>query len=64
MGIRIQCLCTDSHGPARIASFWELTLGWRRTRDDGDEVCIEPPEDSQDSGLVPDLLFLKVPEGS
>jgi NAD(P)-dependent dehydrogenase (short-subunit alcohol dehydrogenase family) len=31
MELRIQCLCIDATDPARIASFWEAALGWRRT---------------------------------
>ena len=64
MGIRIQCLCIDSTDPAKAARFWEAALGWRRTFDEGDQVCIEPPEGSPQDGIVPDLLFLRVPEGN
>ncbi len=63
MNIRIQCLCIDSADPAKIASFWESALGWRRTLDSPDEVVLEPPEGSAEDGIVPDLLFLRVPEG-
>jgi hypothetical protein len=63
MDIRIQCLCVDSADPRKIASFWETALGWRRTFDEDDQVCIEPPEGSPEDGIVPDLLFLRVPEG-
>jgi catechol 2,3-dioxygenase-like lactoylglutathione lyase family enzyme len=63
MGIRIQCLCIDSTDPAKAARFWEAALGWRRTFDEGDQVCIEPPEGSPEDGVAPDILFLKVPEG-
>ena len=61
MDIRIQCLCVDSADPRRIASFWQDALGWRRTFDSDDEVVLEPPEGSPEDGIVPDLLFLKVP---
>jgi hypothetical protein len=64
MDIRIQCLCVDSADPRKIASFWEAALGWRRTFDEDDQVCIEPPEGSPEDGIVPDLLFLRVPESS
>jgi hypothetical protein len=37
-------------------------LGWRRTHDTPDEVVLEPPEGSREDGVVPDLLFLRVPE--
>ena len=43
MEIRIQCLCIDTADPARIASFWESALGWRRTFEEEDQVCLEPP---------------------
>ncbi|MGO8955915.1 MAG: VOC family protein [Streptosporangiaceae bacterium] len=62
MDIRIQCLCVDSTDPAKIASFWEEALGWRRTFDEEDEVVLEPPADSPEDGVAPDLLFLRVPE--
>jgi Glyoxalase-like domain len=63
MDIRIQCLCVDSPDPAKIASFWAAALGWRRTFDEPDEVCLEPPAGSPEDGVAPDLLFLLVPEG-
>ena len=63
MDIRIQCLCVDTGDPARIASFWQSALGWRRTYESDDEVVLEPPEGSPEDGVAPDLLFLRVPEG-
>ncbi len=62
MNIRIQCLCIDSTDPAKIASFWEEALGWRRTFDEDDEIVLEPPAGSPEDGIAPDLLFLRVPE--
>ncbi len=62
MDIRIQCLCIDSPDPAKIASFWADVLGWRRTFDEPDQVCLEPPAGSPEDGVAPDLLFLRVPE--
>jgi hypothetical protein len=62
MDIRIQCLCVDARDPASIASFWESALGWRRTHENPDEIVLEPPAGSPEDGIVPDLLFLKVPE--
>jgi catechol 2,3-dioxygenase-like lactoylglutathione lyase family enzyme len=62
MAIRIQCLCVDTRDPAKIASFWQAALGWRRTLDEEDQVVLEPPAGSPEDGVVPDLLFLKVPE--
>jgi catechol 2,3-dioxygenase-like lactoylglutathione lyase family enzyme len=63
MQLRIQCLCVDTADPARLAAFWQSALGWRRTFERHDEVVLEPPEGSQEDGVVPDLLFLRVPAG-
>jgi catechol 2,3-dioxygenase-like lactoylglutathione lyase family enzyme len=60
--IRIQCLCIDTTDPARLASFWQAALGWRRTFEEDDEIVLEPPEGSKEDGVAPDLLFLRVPE--
>lgn len=62
MSLRIQCLCVDTTDPARLAAFWQSTLGWRPTYADADEVVLEPPAGSREDGVVPDLLFLRVPE--
>jgi catechol 2,3-dioxygenase-like lactoylglutathione lyase family enzyme len=62
MDLRIQCLCIDTQDPDRLAGFWQAALGWRRTHDEPDEVVLEPPAGSPQDGVVPDLLFLRVPE--
>ncbi len=62
MDLRIQCLCVDSTDPSRLAAFWQSALGWRRTFEEDDEVVLEPPAGSPEDGVVPDLLFLRVPE--
>ncbi len=62
VSLRIQCLCIDTSDPARLASFWQAALGWRRTYEEPDEVVLEPPAGSPWAGVVPDLLFLRVPE--
>src|SRR5260221_2425519 len=62
MDIRVQSLCFDTPDPGHVATFWEHALGWRRTQDSPDEVVLEPPEGSREDGVVPDLLFLRVPE--
>jgi hypothetical protein len=64
MDIRIQCLCIDSPDPDKVATFWADALGWRRTWDEPDQVCLEPPAGSAEDGVSPDLLFLRVPEGN
>lgn len=60
--IRMQCVCVDCEDPAGLASFWEEVLGWRITSAEPDEVVLEPPAGSPEDGVVPDVLFLKVPE--
>jgi catechol 2,3-dioxygenase-like lactoylglutathione lyase family enzyme len=62
MKLRIQCLCIDTSDPARLAAFWRSALGWRQTFEEDDELVLEPPEGSPEDGVVPDLLFLRVPE--
>jgi predicted enzyme related to lactoylglutathione lyase len=62
MSIRVQCISIDSHDPAAQATFWAEVLGWRRTYEDADEIAIEPPEGSPEDGVVPDILFLRVPD--
>ncbi|MEN3306864.1 MAG: hypothetical protein V7603_3066 [Micromonosporaceae bacterium] len=62
MDLRIQCVCIDTTDPARLADFWQAALGWRRTHDSDEEVALEPPAGSREDGVVPDLLFVRVPE--
>lgn len=62
MGLSIQCVDVDCADPQGLAAFWEQALGWRRTHDSGDEVVLEPPEDSLEEGVAPDLLFIRVLE--
>jgi len=60
--LRIQCLSIDTTDPRRLAAFWSAALGWRVNEEDDDEVVLEPPAGSREDGVVPDLLFLRVPE--
>jgi predicted enzyme related to lactoylglutathione lyase len=60
--LRIQCLDIDVHDPALVARFWAETLGWRVTHESEQEWAVEPPEGSREDSVVPDLLFLKVPD--
>jgi Glyoxalase-like domain len=62
MDLSIQCLCVDTADPTRLAGFWESALGWHRTHEQDDEVALEPPAGSREEGVVPDLLFLRVPD--
>jgi predicted enzyme related to lactoylglutathione lyase len=60
--LRIQAVTVDTTDPARLATFWEAVLGWRRTYTSDDEVVLEPPAGSPEDGVSPDLLFVRVPE--
>ena len=62
MTLRIQALCVDAANPDLLATFWAAVLGWRRTYDEPSEIVLEPPAGSAEDGVVPDLLFLPVPE--
>jgi Glyoxalase-like domain len=62
MPLRIQCLNIDCHDPHMVAAFWEAALAWRRTYDTPDQIALEPPAGSAEDGIVPDLLFLRVPD--
>jgi len=61
MQLRIQCLCIDTADPGQLAAFWQKARGWPRTFEQDDEVVLEPPEANPEDGVVPDLLFLRVP---
>lgn len=61
MTLRIQCLTIDCHDLDLVATFWAQALGWRRTFADDVEICLEPPQGELGDGLLPDLLFIKVP---
>jgi predicted enzyme related to lactoylglutathione lyase len=62
MSLRMQCVNVDTADPDRIARFWAEALGWRRTSSNPGEVVLEPPAGSPEDGVVPDLLFARVPE--
>jgi len=62
MTLHIQAIAVDSTDPGIPAAFWEKALGWRRTHDEDGEIVLEPPAGSLEDGVLPDLLFLKVPE--
>ena len=51
-------------GSGQNAAFWQAALGWRRTVEQDDEIVLEPPAGSPDDGIVPDLLFLRVPDST
>jgi predicted enzyme related to lactoylglutathione lyase len=60
--VRVQCVCVDAEDPAALAAFWAAALGWRQTVTEPDEVAVEPPAGSREDGIVPDFLFLRVPD--
>ncbi|TDE30904.1 VOC family protein [Nonomuraea mesophila] len=62
MGLRIGALVVDSRDPGRLARFWAEALDWVIVRDEDPEWVVEPPEGSREDCVVPDLLFIKVPE--
>jgi catechol 2,3-dioxygenase-like lactoylglutathione lyase family enzyme len=62
MTLRVQSVLFDANDPDLLARFWADVLGWRRTYEEPDEIVLEPPAGSREDGVVPDLLFLKVPE--
>ena len=62
MSLRIQNISIDCLDPARLAAFWAEALGWRITSVEPEEVVLEPPAGSREEGIVPDVLFLPVPE--
>ena len=62
MGLRMQAVIVNCHDPERLAEFWAAALGWRITVRGEPEWGIEPPEGSREDSVVPDLLFLQVPD--
>ena len=62
MTLQIQCVDIHCRDPHVVAAFWQAALGWRRTHEEPDEVVLEPPAGSPQDGVVPDLLFLRVPD--
>jgi predicted enzyme related to lactoylglutathione lyase len=61
MSIRVQCVNYDAIDPATQGQFWADVLGWRVTQAVEKEWVLEPPADSPEDGIVPDILFIKVP---
>lgn len=61
--MRIENVSIDSISPLETAQFWAEVLGWVIVEDDDDdEVAIQPLPGSPEAGIVPDVLFLRVPE--
>lgn len=62
MGFHIENISFDSTTPAATARFWAQALGWRIVDDDPDEVALQPAPGTPEAGVLPDILFLRVPE--
>jgi hypothetical protein len=45
-------LKADSPDPGKVAAFWADALGYRRTFDEPDQVCLEPPAGSAADGVA------------
>lgn len=55
-------LVVDCHDPGRVARFWAAALDWVISRDEDPEWVVEPRAGTRDDCVVPDLLFIAVPE--
>ena len=62
MGLRMQAVIVNCLDPGALAEFWAAALGWRITIRGDPEWGIEPPEGSREDSVVPDMLFLQVPD--
>lgn len=63
MTFRIENISIDSTSPFETAQFWEQALGWQIAEDgDDDEIAVQPAPGSPEFGVLPDILFLRVPE--
>ncbi|NVM96844.1 VOC family protein [Arthrobacter wenxiniae] len=62
MAFRIENISVDSATPAKTAQFWAEALGWQVIDDDPEEIAVQPAAGSREAGVLPDILFLRVPE--
>ncbi|WP_449373695.1 VOC family protein [Arthrobacter psychrolactophilus] len=63
MNFRIENISVDSTSPFETAQFWAEVLGWQIAEDgDDDEIALQPVPGSPEDGVLPDILFLRVPE--
>ncbi len=62
MTARITNLSFDSVQPEVTGAFWAAALGWALDADDPDEIAVTAPPGEFGHGVLPDLLFLRVPE--
>jgi hypothetical protein len=61
MTLRVQCLTIDCADPGKLGAFWSAALGLPCFREPDGEVWIGPGEGHPHDGIMPDLLFIKVP---
>ena len=62
MTFRIENISIDSTSPFETAQFWAQALGWQIAEDGDDEIAVQPAPGSPEFGVLPDILFLRVPE--
>ena len=62
MTLRIQCLTIDCADPDTLAAFWSAALGLPSFKEQDGDVWIGPGEGHPHDGIMPDLLFIKVPD--
>ncbi len=55
-------MVVDADDCKLLATFWSQALGWRITYQSENEWCVEPPEGSPEVDVVPDILFVRVPD--
>jgi hypothetical protein len=63
MSLRIQCLTVDCADPGKLGAFWSAALGLPSFSHPDGEVWIGPGEGHPEDGIMPDILFVKVPDG-
>ena len=62
MTLRIQCLAIDCADPEKLSAFWSAALGLPSFPLGDGDVWIGPGEGHPEDGILPDLLFQKVPD--
>jgi Glyoxalase-like domain len=62
MSIKIQSVSVDALDPIAQGRWWAEALGWQITYQDDDEVVLEPQRGAPEHGVIPDVLFLRVPD--
>jgi hypothetical protein len=60
--LRIQCLSIDCADPEKLGAFWSAALGLPSFTDPDGDVWIGPGEGHPEDGIMPDVLFIKVPD--